>query len=99
MSRHAAVTSRSDTHRPMPDTRLARLDEAHAALASLREEERRLERLGLEGALRGCREQLRYWEFLAALFALEPLAAGRGPGLPALPAGAPRAAHRASRGH
>ncbi len=93
MSRHAAVTSRSDTHRPMPASRATRLDEAHAALASLREEERRLERLGLEGALRGCREQLRYWEFLAALFALEPLAPAHGPG-------APRAARpRADRVH
>ena len=85
MSRHAAVVSHSDPHRPMPASRTRRLDEAHAALASLREEERRLRRLGLEEALRGCREQLRYWEFLAAIFSLEPE-----------PAGHPR---RASRGH
>lgn len=78
MSRHAAVTPRSDPNRPMPASRARRLDEAHAALASLREEERRLERLGLDGALRGCREQLRYWEFLAALFALEPLSPRHG---------------------
>jgi hypothetical protein len=85
MSRHAAATFRSDPDRPMPASRAQRLDEAHAALASLREEERRLERLGLEGALRGCREQLRYWEFLTALFELEPAPSGR--------------LHRASRVH
>jgi hypothetical protein len=77
MNRRAAVTTRSDTHRPMPVSPAGRLDEAHAALASLREEERRLERLGLAGALRHCREELRYWEFLAALFALEPLRPAR----------------------
>ena len=70
MSRHEAVTARSDVQRPMPVSPVARLDDAHAALASLREEERRLERLGLETPLRRCRAQLRYWEFLAALFAL-----------------------------
>ena len=70
MNRHVALTSRSDLHRAMPPTAALRLDQAHAALASLREEERRLERLGLEEALRGCREQLRYWEFLSALFSL-----------------------------
>jgi len=88
MSHRAVFTSRSDPHRPMPASHVRRMDEAHAALASLREEEQRLERLGLEGALRHCREQLRYWEFLAALFALEPLS-------PALAHGAARV----SRGH
>jgi len=70
MSRHAAFTPTSDLHRAMPETAHARLDRTHAALASLREEERRLERLGFGEALRRCREQLRYWEFLAALFSL-----------------------------
>jgi hypothetical protein len=70
MNRHVALTSRSGLHRAMPPTAALRLDQAHAVLASLREEERRLERLGLEEALRGCREQLRYWEFLSALFSL-----------------------------
>jgi hypothetical protein len=91
MSRYAAITARSDTDRPMPASRPRRLDEAHAALASLREEERRLARLGLEGALRGCREQMRYWEFLAALFALEPASPGPGPGLRACTPRASRA--------
>jgi len=70
VNRHVALTPRSDLHRAMPSTAGLRLDQAHAALASLREEERRLERLGLEVALRNCREQLRYWEFLSALFSL-----------------------------
>jgi hypothetical protein len=56
----------------MPDGPGARLDRIHAAVASLAGEERRLERLGLTGAARRCREQRRYWEFLAAVFALEP---------------------------
>jgi len=46
----------------------ARFDRIHAALASLRHEERRLERLGLETPLARCRAQRRYWEFLSALF-------------------------------
>jgi hypothetical protein len=70
MSRHAVLTSRSDLQRTLPPTAAQRFDEAHAALESLREEERRLERLGLTAALRRCREQLRYWEFLSALFSL-----------------------------
>ena len=62
----------------MPASRGARIDGAHAALASLRAEERRLERLGLGLALRRCREQKRYWEFIEALFSLTPVA--RAPG-------------------
>jgi hypothetical protein len=70
MTRHAALTPRSDLRRAIPPSTALRIDQACAALASLREEERRLERLGLDEALRRCREQLRYWEFLSALFAL-----------------------------
>jgi hypothetical protein len=70
MNRHVALTPRSDLRRAIPPTTALRADQTYAALASLREEERRLERLGLEEALRRCREQLRYWEFLSALFAL-----------------------------
>jgi hypothetical protein len=70
MNRHAALTSCSDLRRAIPPTAALRIDQAHTALASLREEERRLERLGLEEALCRCREQLRYWEFLSALFGL-----------------------------
>lgn len=68
--RHAPFTPGSDPSRPLPATPGARLDGAHAALVSLRAEERRLERLGLIEPLGRCREQIRYWEFLAALFAL-----------------------------
>jgi hypothetical protein len=70
MNRHAALTPRSDLRRAIPPSTALRIDHAHAVLASLREEERRLERLGLDEPLRRCREQLRYWEFLSALFAL-----------------------------
>jgi hypothetical protein len=70
VNRHAAFTSRSDLRRTIPSSAALRTDQACAALASLREEERRLERLGLDEALGRCREQLRYWEFLSALFAL-----------------------------
>jgi hypothetical protein len=70
MNLHAALTPRSDVRRAIPSTTALRIDHADAALASLREEERRLERLGLEEALGRCREQLRYWEFLSAIFTL-----------------------------
>jgi hypothetical protein len=77
--RHAALTSSSDLCRAIPSTTALRVDQTHTALASLREEERRLERLGLEEALRRCREQLRYWEFLSALFALPAASRSRVP--------------------
>ena len=79
MNRHAALTPRSDLQRALPPTAAQRFDEARAALASLREEERRLERLGLTVALRRCREQLRYWEFLSALFSLPAAPRPRAP--------------------
>ncbi len=77
MTRPAPLTAVSDPRRALPGGAGARLDGALAALASLREEERRLRRLGLAAPLRRCREQLRYWEFLAALFSLAPLQARR----------------------
>jgi hypothetical protein len=70
MNRHAALTPRSNLRRDIPASTALQIDQACAALASLREEERRLERLGLDEPLHRCREQLRYWEFLSALFAL-----------------------------
>jgi hypothetical protein len=54
----------------MPDDLAGRLDRIDAAIASLREEERRARRLGLARPLARCREQLRYWEFLRCLFTL-----------------------------
>ena len=79
MNRHAALTPGSDLRRAIPPTTALRIDQAYAALASLREEERHLGRLGLDEALRRCREQLRYWEFLSALFALPAAPRSRAP--------------------
>lgn len=63
------LTPRSDRARPMPDSTAARQDDIDAALRSLDEERRRLERLGLETPLARCQHETRYWNFLAALFA------------------------------
>lgn len=65
-----AVTASSDPERTMPRSETARLDAIHRALASLREEQRRLEHLGLEVPLARCLQQRRYWEFLEALFSV-----------------------------
>ena len=70
--RRAPLTVSSDSRAAMPEGAGARLDRIQAAVASLAAEERRLARLGLTEAVRRCREQRRYWEFLAAVFALEP---------------------------
>jgi len=64
-------TPSSDTWAPIPDHAGARLDRIASAVATLAAEERRLHRLGLEAAERRCREQRRYWEFLAAVLALD----------------------------
>ena len=65
------VTPSADPSRDLPAHAGERLDRIEIALASLREERRRCERLGLEVPLARCVAQLRYWEFLAGLFALE----------------------------
>jgi hypothetical protein len=65
-----AITPSADTGREVPAAEGARIDRIDAALASLRDEERRLERLGLDGAVARCREQRRYWEFLRTLFTM-----------------------------
>jgi len=72
MSHTHPFTDSSDSRRSIPSHPGARLDRTEAAVASLRAELARLERLGLEPAARRCREQLRYWEFLRALFVLPP---------------------------
>jgi len=64
------MTRASDCARPMPDSLAARQDAIAAAVRSLREERRRLERLGLERPLARCHHETRYWSFLAAMFAL-----------------------------
>ena len=72
MNSPLAVTVSADPARELPRDPAERLDRIAAALASLRDEQRRCERLGLETPLARCVEQRRYWEFLGALFALEP---------------------------
>lgn len=62
------LTPGSDPRRPMPATNVARLDAVRAAIASLTEEQRRLERLGFEQPLARCHRELRYWRFLDGLF-------------------------------
>jgi hypothetical protein len=64
----------------MPAGAGARLDDAHARLASLSGEMRRLQRLGLELPLARCHQQIRYWTFVSALLAL-PRRPDGGPGV------------------
>ena len=62
------LTPGSDRARPMPNSLAARRDDIEAALRSLREERRRLDRLALELPLARCHYETRYWNFLSALF-------------------------------
>ena len=78
MSR-APITPSADPRREMPEGVGSRRDRIDAALASLAGEALRLERLGLEEALRRCREQWRYWNFLRALFSLSDAAPQHSP--------------------
>ena len=70
MSFGPALTSCADLAREIPAEPTARLDRVERALASLRDERRRLERLGLELPLARCHYETRYWHFLAAMFTL-----------------------------
>jgi len=70
------VTHSADPHRPMPVERGEQLDRVSSAIASLRDEQRRLERLGFETPLHRCHHQRRYWEFVGAVLSLDP-GAGR----------------------
>jgi len=54
----------------MPDSLAARQDHIARAMRSLRDESRRLERLGLESPLARCHQEARYWSFLSGMFAL-----------------------------
>ena len=65
------LTSAADPRRTMPEGAGARMDQARAAVASLRAEQRRLSRLGLETPLSRCHDQLRYWQFVAGLVSLD----------------------------
>jgi hypothetical protein len=70
MSARRAFTASSDSSHEIPEHPGARFDRIHAAIATLREEEQRLNRVGLSAAARRCRQQLRYWEFIGSLFAV-----------------------------
>ncbi len=71
------LTASADPSLEMPGDPGARLDRAAAAIASLREERRRLERLGLELPLARADAQLRYWKFVGALCTIAAPGAGR----------------------
>lgn len=71
MNLAAPLTPLADLARPMPASAVARLDASATAVTSLRQEQRRLERLGLELPLARCHHQLRYWSFVNALCSLE----------------------------
>jgi hypothetical protein len=83
------LTPASDPRREMPVTPVARLDHVRAAVASLTDEQRRLERLGFELPLARCHHQLRYWRFLDGLFTVAASETTR-PGMGAWPAAADR---------
>ena len=70
--RAVPLTASADPNRRMPVTAGARMDAADFAVASLREEQRRLERLGFELPLARCHEQLRFWNFVSAVCSLTP---------------------------
>lgn len=70
MSLLAPMTAAADPRRAMPASTLARFDAADAAVQSLRQEQRRLERLGFELPLARCHQQLRFWSFVRALHQL-----------------------------
>ena len=72
MKNFELLTAAADTARAIPAGAGARLDAAHAALVSLRDEQRRLERLGFETPLARCHQQLRFWSFVSAVCSLEP---------------------------
>jgi hypothetical protein len=70
VSPRRGITPSSDTTRDIPAHPGSRLDRIETAIVSLREEERRLQRIGLTGPARTCRQQIRYWEFIGSLFAI-----------------------------
>jgi len=78
------LTPGSDRARAVPESPATRQDDIASALRSLREERRRLERMGLELPLARCHFETRYWNFLAALFSV-PCSSGTGPGRGDLP--------------
>ena len=75
MTARAPLTPASDVRRLLPESPLARLDAAEAAVVSLAAEQRRLERLDLEWPLARTAHALRYWKFVRALCAIAAEAA------------------------
>jgi len=75
----APLTASANPRREMPSGEGSRRDRIDMALASLAGEVRRLERLGLAEPLDRCREQLRFWSFLRALFSLSDATPARRP--------------------
>jgi hypothetical protein len=63
------LTRTADPRRDLPAGEAARRDVIDAAIGSLHDEQRRLERIGFELPLARCHDQLRYWQFLSGLFA------------------------------
>ncbi len=70
MSAPRPVTPAADRRAALPAGLDQRLDHIARARATLAEEARRLERIGFEDPLCRCREERRYWDFLAALHAM-----------------------------
>ena len=70
MIAHAKLPPAADPRRPMPEHAGARIDVIEAALRVLGDEDRRLGRMGLEGARARCSEARRYWGFVAAMVQL-----------------------------
>ena len=73
--------SLADPCRELPSCLGDRIDRIRDALAALRSELRRLERLGLERPLERCRQALRFWMFLDGLHAVAVFAASPSPDL------------------
>jgi len=71
MTPHRPLVPSADATSAIPGHAGARVDRLDAAIRSLLQEARRLERLGLRHALLECRQQIRYWQFLRALLTLE----------------------------
>jgi hypothetical protein len=67
--------SLADPGRELPSGLGARMDRIRDALAALRSELGRLERLGLERPIERCRQALRFWMFLDGLHAVAVFAA------------------------
>ena len=67
MNAYRPVTGASDRRAEMPADAAARLDHIDRAIASLENESRRVERLGLENPQVRCEQERRYWAFLAAV--------------------------------